>query len=1088
MRFLAALVFALPALPVAGVAPALAAPVSIRVVSAVDGSPLHGATVSCIDRPDVSATTDPAGRAALGGPCARVRCVADAFLPGEEQPVPEGTLCRLAPGVVVAGRIPAPGACASGCAARLLSAEGKPAALEAVVAPAGDGQPASFRLASVPPGRWRLEVARDADGWNCAVDLGVIAPGTREVIVNWREPAAVGLRVLGTDDAPRPGVPVRAFTRLRGAGGWGALPTIGAWRCGAPASQEAVTGEAGRATIALLDPAQEHLLIAGNWTAPEGLDARLLESLTGEPVTLRPRPSARVVGRLLDAADRPVPCAAELRGTAAIAWLVEALPPNGLRADCGADGALAFFPVLAESYRLAVRGDGTVPFDRPGIDPRPGETLDLGGFRVPATDALPVVVRDAQKRPVAGARVVALADAGLVVRREAETDGEGRARIAGLPMRGTIALGVDADGFAPWRRAKLSAREAPVVATLERGAQALGRVVDPWGNPVEGARVLANPRRDDVIYRDVEPPETTTSKDGSFALKSLAAGAVSLVADARGFERSDPLALDLAAGDLRRDAILTLRPAPRVHGRVLGPNGAPFAGARVVSTLWYMTALVLTRPPVAETVSGPEGAFELPCKRCKDMALLAFAPGYGAAAQRLEFLPEGSEVELRLAQPATLRALGPAGRSDVRGVQVEDGAGVQMFAPLDADGRAELTDLSPGEGTAQLAAQLSSRRVPIELRPGETTEVTLGVDGAELEGTVTVDGVPWPGAVIGAVHADGGEGYTTAFSDDVGRYWMTLPPGDILVNARAGGGEVARRIELAPGSTARLDLPITPVFVEVLATDSVTHLPLRQVNVWLKPLEPSETCSTIGGVTDHPVGGEPGLHIDRFGVECDGVGGNTRDDGTAQITLSRPGPYSLRTRKERYESRDETIAVRAGVNPLELRLVEKSVLRTLRAVPPEGIRGRVACRCGDSWFLEPAGGEMICTDLPAAPCELFFRAAGVGGAHVSLPPIEPGEVPVPLVVPPGGAIAVANDGTERWPTIVDDSGVDWSEAIWVLATGDADRPWRETLPEIGLAFVVRDLPPGRYTVTRQRARSDRPQAVEVTPGGMAFVR
>ena len=72
-------------------------------------------------------------------------------------------------------------------------------------------------------------------------------------------------------------------------------------------------------------------------------------------------------------------------------------------------------------------------------------------------------------------------DAGLVVRREAETDGEGRARIAGLPVRGTIALGVDADGFAPWRRTKLSAREAPVVATLERGAQVLGRVVDPWG-------------------------------------------------------------------------------------------------------------------------------------------------------------------------------------------------------------------------------------------------------------------------------------------------------------------------------------------------------------------------------------------------------------------------------------------------------------------------------------------------------------------------------------------------------------------------------------------------------------------------------
>ena len=209
---------------------------------------------------------------------------------------------------MVVGQNAAPGACASGCTAHLLPAEGKPAALEAVVAPAGDGPPASFRLASVPPGRWRLEVVRDAAGWSCAADLGVIAPGTREVVVNWREPAAVGLRVLGPDDAPRAGVPVRAFTpasRCRKLGC--TADPIGAWRCGAPAPQEAVTGEAGRATIALLDPAQEHLLVAGKWTAPEGLDARLLESLPGEPVTLRPRPSARVVGRLLDAADVPFP-------------------------------------------------------------------------------------------------------------------------------------------------------------------------------------------------------------------------------------------------------------------------------------------------------------------------------------------------------------------------------------------------------------------------------------------------------------------------------------------------------------------------------------------------------------------------------------------------------------------------------------------------------------------------------------------------------------------------------------------------------------------------------------------------------------
>jgi hypothetical protein len=338
------------------------------------------------------------------------------------------------------------------------------------------------------------------------------------------------------------------------------------------------------------------------------------------------------------------------------------------------------------------------------------------------------------------------------------------------------------------------------------------------------------------------------------------------------------------------------------------------------------------------------------------------------------------------------------------------------------------------------------------------------------------------------VHVDGGEGYYIAFSGDGGRYRMAVAPGDVLVNARAGGSQVTRRIALAPGDTARVDLPITPVFVEVRALDGATRTPVPQLLVWLKPVQGSDACAPIGGVFGAPDGDEPGQHITGFHTECDGAGGVTREDGAATLSVGRAGPHELTARKEGYESLSQVVELRTGVNPIELTVAEKRLVRSMRAIPPEGIRGRVACRCGGRWFRESASAPLTCSDLPEGGCELFFRVPGVGIARASVPLLEPGETPVPVTVTAGGAIAVAASGYEHeWPTIVDAAGIAWSDAAWILAAERADEPKLETVPDLGPAVVFRDLPPGRYTVTRP-SRTETPAVVEVTAGGMAFVR
>ena len=239
-----------------------------------------------------------------------------------------------------------------------------------------------------------------------------------------------------------------------------------------------------------------------------------------------------------------------------------------------------------------------------------------------------------------------------------------------------------------------------------RGCPGAGRVVDPWGNPVAGARVTANPRRDDVIYRDVDPPETTSTEDGRFALKSLSAGAVTLVADARGFEWSDrsrSISLLATCSATRASPARAARPRPGPPAERRALRGRARRGH----------ALVHDGPRADESARRRDRVRTGGSVRPALQALQG--PGSPGIRTRVRGGRPTTGVPVRGERGRTAAGaagdpacLGPTGRSDVRGVQVEDGAGVRMFAPLDADGRAELTDLSPGEGTAQLAAQLKA--------------------------------------------------------------------------------------------------------------------------------------------------------------------------------------------------------------------------------------------------------------------------------------------------------------------------------------------------------------------------------------------
>lgn len=99
---------------------------------------------------------------------------------------------------------------------------------------------------------------------------------------------------------------------------------------------------------------------------------------------------------------------------------------------------------------------------------------------------------------------------------------------------------------------------------VPREATVVGVVLDPDGEPVNGARLLAELQQNN--WRSSFDPEgDKAKKDGSFSL-SLAPGEYEIHAAADGFAESVRETLEVAAGETREGLVLSLRRAARITG------------------------------------------------------------------------------------------------------------------------------------------------------------------------------------------------------------------------------------------------------------------------------------------------------------------------------------------------------------------------------------------------------------------------------------------------------------------------------------------------------------------------------------------
>ncbi len=580
---------------------------------------------------------------------------------------------------------------------------------------------------------------------------------------------------------------------------------------------------------------------------------------------------------------------------------------------------------------------------------RAGERLTLGPVPLLAGATLGGKVLDPTGQPVAGARV-ALRSADrtrgfMPGGRNADTDAAGRFRFDGVEP-GAYLLEAEAHGYAPARgetgarvEAKTGAVLPEATLRLQEGRVLRGMVVDQDRRPIAGAEVyLRSPIRGGAFAFTLpgaapgRAPDAVTDGAGRFSLQGVEQGA-----GARVNARAPGYGLAWATVDAQAaEVLVTLKPALRLAGKVLDPQGRPVAGtevslARAEDGDSGFNFLSLFDDHTATTAD--DGSFSMEGLDPGLWNVHAAAGSASAQGVQADLTQDLADFIVRL-EPASVLALrvtrdtdgapvadalvtltpaqadadfgGPPGqaRRDVRirvggpgGARVDFGGDAQRRR-TDAAGGVSFADLAEGNyelrieaaGFATHEETLARERGPQELRvallPGADVVVRVE-DGA---------GAPLPGVEVAATPVDPAlkevAQAKTQRTDASGRaVFAGLPPGNWSVDYRAA--EAPNGIRFAgPGlglggddkpkesHTAQTVGLIAGTVQEVLLRATGLCIPTVVVTRRGAPLPNASVRSEAVGA-----GGFPGLP---------GFGGE-RTDGAGRVRLQplEPGSYEV---------------------------------------------------------------------------------------------------------------------------------------------------------------------------------------------------
>lgn len=535
-------------------------------------------------------------------------------------------------------------------------------------------------------------------------------------------------------------------------------------------------------------------------------------------------PVGGLEGRVIGADDAPIE-GAHLRVRARELETFRTLADRRTSSDNEGRFALRALPA-GYALDLDVRLEGYLRHEAMLSPLAPGATraLTVALERAPLLEAR--VVRP-NGRPVEGAVALAgsVQEAGRFIAEPYtayRSDAEGRLAIP-IDRGGVWALHIRSAGWAHRVVRPIevggSAEEHPRATDLgelvmEPGEILEGRVIDPEGLPIEGARVAPFWIDGPLFWSGDQTGEVTTDARGRFEIAELRAGErASLSVERTGFRRKAVDSLEVPADG---SIAVVLEPAFGLRGVVVRNDATPIPGASVFGG---------SGPPVETDAAG---RFELDGLARGGVTLLVTLPDGGTISHDVT-LPtsEGVRVvvdRLRALAGHVLRAdRTPLTGVEVRAIQLPSDA-FAAAARTDASGAFALANLAPGRyALAVHYPGLLPGRDEIVVPEGEglLPEVELVLEeGARVRGIVVDgDGV---GVAAARVDAPG----TEAITDAQGRFELRgLATGQQRLSVRKDGyadgyasvvvdGVQEAEVEVALARAVVVDLRILGLDVE----------------------------------------------------------------------------------------------------------------------------------------------------------------------------------------------------------------------------------------------------------------------------------
>lgn len=314
-----------------------------------------------------------------------------------------------------------------------------------------------------------------------------------------------------------------------------------------------------------------------------------------------------------------------------------------------------------------------------------------------------------------------------------------------------------------------------LVVTLLEGATVRGVVRDEDGNPLAGARVAHDMEFGDMLIDMLgEGPSiaTLTEADGSFELRLLIPGDVSLVASLRGYTDSAPLAFELAEGEVREGIELTVSSGGAIDGLILGDDREPIAGMLVQLQEIGLADQIFLRSAddgtffVDQLVPGTWQVIGVPETYQSGQAGAAALQGLIIETATVR---SGEVTEVTLGAPAEnpvhiVGRVRPAEDLEEASVlffpEGDNALGGLVTTPVAADGSFEADLLFPGRYVVAVnrgaGAFQDSVEFVREIPDEDTVELTLDVPVGAIHGRVTdTSGKPLAGLRV-SLYADGG--------------------------------------------------------------------------------------------------------------------------------------------------------------------------------------------------------------------------------------------------------------------------------------------------------------------------------------------